>query len=115
MTNRYISSYSRNKFKVRDRITGQETTINMSEDVAEVYTDAIKQTNYNLRETKHGKVQIRSLNDLQLWLNSTTKEDKRQWGDIPPSEINWEKPKPKVLNNDNNKLNKILGLKQYEQ
>lgn len=114
MTNRYISSYSRNKFKVRDRLTGQETTINMSEDVAEVYTDAIKQTNYNLRETKHGKVQIRSLNDLQLWLNSTTKEDKRRWGDIPPSEINWEKPKPKVLNNDDNKLNKILGLKQYE-
>ena len=84
---RYLTSYSKNYIKVRDRKLNLETEIyTIDRELANVVQDAIKSTNYHLTNRKNGKVQVRSTNDLPLKLS----EHKPNWGDMLPENITWE-------------------------
>lgn len=103
---RYLTSYSKNYIKVRDRKLNLETEIYTTDrELANTVQDAIKSTNYHLTNRKNGKVQVRSINELPLKLS----EHKPNWGDMLPENITWEseiiKQKEKELNN---KLNNLL-------
>lgn len=103
---RYLTSYSKNYIKVRDRKLNLETEIYTTDrELANVVQDAIKSTNYHLTNRKNGKVQVRSTNDLPLKLS----EHKPNWGDMLPENITWEseiiEQKEKELSN---KLNNLL-------
>lgn len=103
---RYLTSYSKNYIKVRDRKLNLETEIYTTDrEVADTVQEAIKSTNYYLNNRKNGKVQIKSISDLPLKLS----EHKPNWGDMLPENITWEseiiKQKEKELSN---KLNSLL-------
>lgn len=103
---RYLTSYSKNYIKVRDRKLNLETEIYTTDrELANTVQDAIKSTNYHLTNRKNGKVQVRSINDLPLKLS----EHKPNWGDMLPENVTWESEiisrKEKELNN---KLNNLL-------
>jgi hypothetical protein len=103
---RYLTSYSKNYIKVRDRKLNLETKIYTTDrELADIVQGAIKSTNYHLTNRKNSKVQVKSINELPLKLS----EHKPNWGDILPENITWEskiiKQKEKELNN---KLNNLL-------
>lgn len=84
---RYLTSYSKNYIKVRDRKLNLETEIyTIDRELANTVQDAIKSTNYHLTSRKNGKVQVKSINDLPLKLS----EHKPNWGDMLPENIIWE-------------------------
>lgn len=103
---RYLTSYSKNYIKVRDRKLNLETEIYTTErELADTVQDAIKSTNYHLTSRKNGKIQVRSINDLPLKLS----KHKPNWGDILPENITWESDIIKQKEKEANKqLNKIL-------
>lgn len=103
---RYLTSYSKNYIKVRDRKLNLETEIyTIDRELADVVQGAIKSTNYHLTNRKNGKVQIKSINDLPLKLS----KHKPNWGDMLPENITWESEIIKQKEKEANKqLNKIL-------
>lgn len=106
---RYLTSYSKNYIKVRDRKLNLETEIYTTDrELADTIQDAIKSTNYHLTNRKHGKVQVKSINDLPLKLS----KHKPNWGDMLPENITWESEIMKQKEKEANKqLNKILFSK----
>lgn len=103
---RYLTSYSKNYIRVRDRKLNLEAEIYTTDrELADTVQDAIKSTNYHLTGRKNGKVQVKSINDLPLKLS----KHKPNWGDMLPENITWEsdiiKQKEKKANKQ---LNKIL-------
>lgn len=103
---RYLTSYSKNYIKVRDRKLNLETEIYTTDrELADTVQDAIKSTNYHLTNRKNGKITVKSISDLPLKLS----EHKPNWGDMLPENITWESEiisrKEKELNN---KLNNLL-------
>lgn len=103
---RYLTSYSKNYIKVRDRKLNLETEIYTTDrELADTVQDAIKNTNYHLNNRKNGKITVKSISDLPLKLS----EHKPNWGDMLPENITWESEiiscKEKELNN---KLNNLL-------
>lgn len=103
---RYLTSYSKNYIKVRDRKLNLETEIYTTDrELADTVQEAIKSTNYHLTNRKNGKVQIKSISDLPLKLS----EHKPNWGDMLPENITWESDIIKQKEKEANKqLNKIL-------
>lgn len=103
---RYLTSYSKNYIKIRDRKTGLEKDIyTIDRELADTVQDAIKSTNYHLTSRKNGKVQVKSINDLPLKLS----KHKPNWGDMLPENITWESDIIKQKEKEANKqLNKIL-------
>lgn len=103
---RYLTSYSKNYIKVRDRKLNLETEIYTTErELADTVQDAIKSTNYHLTNRKNGKIQVKSINDLPLKLS----KHKPNWGDMLPENITWESEIIKQKEKEANKqLNKIL-------
>lgn len=103
---RYLTSYSKNYIKVRDRKLNLETEIYTTDrELADTVQDAIKSTNYHLINRKNGKVQVRSINELSLKLS----EHKPNWGDMLPENITWESDIIKLKEKEaNRQLNKIL-------
>lgn len=103
---RYLTSYSKNYIKVRDRKLNLETEIYTTDrELADTVQDAIKSINYHLTSRKNGKVQVRSTNDLPLKLS----EHKPNWGDMLPENITWESEIIKQKEKEaNRQLNKIL-------
>lgn len=84
---RYLTSYSKNYIKIRDRKTGLEKNIyTIDRELAETVQQAIKNTNYHLNNRKNGKITVRSISDLPLKLS----EHKPNWGDMLPENITWE-------------------------
>lgn len=84
---RYLTSYSKNYIKIRDRKTGLEKDIyTIDRELAETIQQAIKNTNYHLNNRKNGKITVRSISDLPLKLS----EHKPNWGDMLPENITWE-------------------------
>ena len=111
---RYLYSYSRNTVTIRDRKTNQQLQLNhVTDDVAQIYTEAISETNYHLNSKKHGKVYIKTFDNN----NYTSKKTCTKWGDIQPDKIKWatswynpdEKPKKKenILSKELDKLLEI--------
>lgn len=85
---RYLTSYSKNYVKVRDRKSGLERSIYCDDrDEADIIQNAIKSTNYHLNNRKNGKVSVKSISDLPLKLS----EHKPNWGDMLPENITWER------------------------
>lgn len=103
---RYLTSYSKNYIKVRDRKLNLEAEIYTTDrELADTVQDAIKSTNYYLNTRKNGKVQVKSINDLPLKLS----KHKPNWGDMLPENITWESDIIKQKEKEANKqLNKIL-------
>lgn len=103
---RYLTSYSKNYIKIRDRKLNLETEIYTTDrELADTVQDAIKSTNYHLTNRKNGKVQIKSISDLSLKLS----KHKPNWGDMLPENITWESEIIKQKEKEANKqLNKIL-------
>lgn len=100
---RYLTSYSKNYIKVRDRKLNLETEIYTTDrELADTVQDAIKSTNYHLTNRKNGKVQVKSINDLPLKLS----EHKPNWGDMLPENITWES---EIINRKENEANKQLN------
>lgn len=102
---RYLTSYSKNYIKIRDRKTGLEKDIyTIDRELAETIQQAIKSTNYHLNNRKNGKITVKSISDLPLKLS----EHKPNWGDMLPENITWESEiinqKEKELNNQLNNL-----------
>lgn len=84
---RYLTSYSKNYIKIRDRKTGLEKNIyTIDRELAETIQQAIKNTNYHLNNRKNGKITVKSISDLPLKLS----EHKPNWGDMLPENITWE-------------------------
>lgn len=103
---RYLTSYSKNYIRVRDRKLNLETEIYTTDrELADTVQDAIKSTNYHLTSRKNGKVQVKSINDLPLKLS----KHRPNWGDMLPENITWESEIIKQKEKEANKqLNKIL-------
>lgn len=103
---RYLTSYSKNYIKVRDRKLNLETEIyTIDRELADTVQDAIKSTNYHLTSRKNGKVQVKSISDLPLKLS----KHKPNWGDMLPENITWESEIITRKEKEANKqLNKIL-------
>lgn len=103
---RYLTSYSKNYIRVRDRKLNLETEIYTTDrELADAVQDAIKSTNYHLTSRKNGKVQVKSINDLSLKLS----KHRPNWGDMLPENITWESEIIKQKEKEANKqLNKIL-------
>ncbi len=103
---RYLTSYSKNYIKVRDRKLNLETKIYTTDrELADTVQDAIKSTNYHLTNRKNGKVQVKSINDLPLKLS----KHKPNWGDMLPENITWESEIIEQKEKEANKqLNEIL-------
>ena len=103
---RYLTSYSKNYIRVRDRKLNLETEIyTIDRELANTVQDAIKSANYHLTNRKNGKVLVRSTNDLPLKLS----EHKPNWGDMLPENITWESDIIKLKEKEaNRQLNKIL-------
>ena len=103
---RYLTSYSKNYIKVRDRKLNLETEIYTTDrELADTVQEAIKSTNYHLTSRKNGKVQVKSINDLPLKLS----KHKPNWGDMLPENITWESDIIKQKEKEANKrLNRIL-------
>lgn len=103
---RYLTSYSKNYIRVRDRKLNLETEIYTTDrELADTVQDAIKSTNYHLTSRKNGKVQVKSINDLPLKLP----KHRPNWGDMLPENITWESEIIKQKEKEANKqLNKIL-------
>lgn len=111
---RYLCSYSRNTVTIRDRKTNQQLQLNhVTDDIAQIYTDAISETNYHFNSKKHGKVYIKTFDNN----NYASKKTYTNWGDIPPDKIKWatswynpdEKPKGKE-NTLSKELDKLLEI-----
>ena len=104
---RYLTSYSKGVLNIRDRLTDNTKRISfLDQETADIYQDAVKSTNYNINKSKHSKVTIKSIYDIDI---NQTKKTSKIWGEILPSEIKWEseylreKEEKKQL-----ELNKIL-------
>lgn len=103
---RYLTSYSKNYLRVRDRKLDIEKTIYITDrETADVVQDAIKSTNYHLTKRKNGRVTVKSISDLPLKLS----DSKPQWGDMLPEKIIWEREiLEKKEKQKQNELNRIL-------
>lgn len=103
---RYLTSYSKNYIKVRDRKLNLETEIYTTDrELANTVQDAIKSTNYHLTNRKNGKIQVKLINDLPLKLS----KHKPNWGDMLPENITWESEIIEQKEKEaNRQLNKIL-------
>lgn len=109
---RYLTSYSKGVLNIRDRQTGNTKRVsNIDKDTADLFQDAVKSTNYNINTTKSSKVTIKSIYDLQTWVNASDKKVTQKWGDILPSNIKWESEYIKEKENNLSKqLDNLLDL-----
>lgn len=105
---RYLTGYSRDIITIRDRKTGLEKRVaHVGKENAELIQEAIKSTNYYINTPKNGKVELKTLNDIEVKQTKT----KRYWGEFAPVNMRWEseilreKEERKIV-----ELNRILGL-----
>ena len=113
---RYLTSYSKNRLTVRDRLTGQSASESFVDaDTAEIIQNRIKETNYTLPNKKN-QVKNLSIDECIDWFKSVDKSFKADFGWIKPEKIQWETKKEQLkttLNNIENsikELNRILEI-----
>lgn len=113
---RYLTSYSKNRLIVRDRLTNQSASESFVDaDTAEIIQNKVKETNYTL-PNKKSLVKNLSIDECIDWFKSVDKKFKTDYGWIQPEKIQWETKKEQLkttLNNIENsikELNKILEI-----
>lgn len=94
---RYLTAYSRETLTIRDRKTGLSKRVaHCTKENAEVIQNAVMSTNYYLNQSKNGKVQKKSIEEVQSWLSTVSKKHRTEWGWIQPSKIQWVKEEPEI-------------------
>lgn len=113
---RYLTSYSKNRLTVRDRLTGQSASESFVDaDTAEIIQNRIKETNYTLPNKKN-QVKNLSIDECIDWFKSVDKNFKADFGWIQPDKIKWETKKEQIKTTLNNiedsikELNRILEI-----
>lgn len=111
---RYLTSYTKGKLTVRDRITNQVASESFVDaDTAEIIQNRIKDYNYTVPKKKP-TVKTMSINDCQDWMRSINNDFKAEFGWIKPEKINWQRDEIKEtiknIETSIDKLNKLLGL-----
>lgn len=111
---RYLTSYTKGKLTVRDRITNQVASESFVDaDTAEIIQNKIKSYNYTVPKKKP-TVKTISINDCPELLNSFNNEFKAEFGWIKPEKIQWQRDEIKeTIKNIEvsiDKLNQLLGL-----
>ena len=111
---RYLASYNRNTVTIRDRKTNKSIRLtHVTDDIADLYINAVTDTNYISNQRKNGKLYIKDFDAN----NYTSKETCTKWGDIQPDKIKWAtswydpdkkiKTKTEILSNELDKLLEI--------
>lgn len=111
---RYLTSYSKGKLTVRDRITNQIASESFVDaDTAEIIQNKIKTYNYTVPKKK-STVKTLSIDECPELLNSFNKEFKAEFGWIRPEKIQWQRNEIKEtirnIETSIDKLNRLLGL-----
>lgn len=83
---RYLASYNRNTVTIRDRKTNKSIRLtHVADDIADLYINAVTDTNYVSNQRKNGKLYIKEL-DADTYISKKTCT---KWGDIQPDKIKW--------------------------
>lgn len=111
---RYLTSYTKGRLTVRDRITNQVASESFVDaDTAEIIQNKIKAYNYTVPKKKP-TVKTMSISDCPELLNSFNSEFEPEFGWIKPEKINWQRDEVKEtiknIETSIDKLNKLLEL-----
>lgn len=111
---RYLTSYSKGRLSVRDRITGQTASEGFIDaDTAEYIQNKIKSCNYTIPQ-KCPKVKTMTFDDCQDWIESINTDFRAEFGWIKPESISWSRDEVKetIRNTETriDKLNRLLGI-----
>lgn len=106
---RYLTGYSKDTITIRDRKTGLEKRVpHIGKENADLIQKAIMSTNYYINTPKNGKIELKTIDDVEV---KQTKS-KKYWGEFAPVNMRWER---EVLAEKEQRkveeLNKILGLR----
>lgn len=111
---RYLTSYSKNKLTVRDRITGQTASESFVDaDTAEYIQNKIKECNYTVPKKK-SQIKTYSIDECPELTQNLDKAFKAEFGWIKPELIDWHRDEVKQtiknIETSIDKLNRLLEL-----